>query len=115
MKFPKAIKDKLLSILVNRAVVFFFIMCVFTLFLYAIGTNQGFVDSTQLSLLKLYSVLAIFLAVMSIFGIIINVIRFLEQKKVRYLLRAGVYFLLALFGAATVLGAMFISALSLGN
>ena len=114
MNFTGSIKEKLLYILVNRAVVFVFFMSLLTIFLYMIGTSQGFVDSTQLNLLKLYNVLAIFLVTTSICGIVLNIIRFLPQKKVKYILRAGCYLLLVLFGTVTVLIAQFVLTLSAG-
>ena len=115
MNIPHNLRKKLLPILVNRSVTFLFIMCLLTLFLYTIGTNQGFVDATQFNLLKAYSVFAIFLVTMSICGIVLNVIRFSAQKKARYLLRAGAYLLLVIFGSATVLAIMFIFTISAGN
>ena len=108
-------KEKLLPILVNRTVIFFFLACLLTLFLYAAGTVQGFIDSTQLYLLRLYTVLGVFLTAVSILGTILNIGRFFRVKKARYLIRAGVYVFLVIFGIATVLLAVFIVALSGGN
>ena len=115
MAIPIYLKKRLLPILINRLVIFLFLMCLFTLFLYAVGTVQGFVDSTQIGLLRLSAVLGIFLITMSIAGLILNVQRFFKQRKVRYLLRAGSYLVLALFGTATLIFAMFIISLSTGN
>ena len=108
-------KEKLLPILVSRTVIFFFLMCIITIFLYLAGTIQGFIDSTQLFLLRLYTVLGIFLSVVSIVGMILNLQRLFRTKKTRYLLRAGVYILMVLFGAATVLAVMFIITVSEGT
>lgn len=115
MKSPKYLKEKLLPILINRSAIFFSIMCLLTMFLYAIGTRQGFVDSTQFGLLRLYAVLGIFLVTCSVCGTVLNVIRFISQKKLRYLLRGAAYLLLVLFGAITVLAVIFIFALSTGK
>ena len=115
MGFPGHLKEKLLPILVSRAVIFFFIMGLLTLFLYAIGTVQGFIDSTQLSLLRLYVILGIFLTIFSAAGIVVDLRRFLTAKKNRYLLRAVGYFFLAVFGISTVLAVMFIITISAGN
>ena len=115
MKFSLYLKEKLLPTLVNRTVIFFFLMCLFTLFLYFAGTIQGFVDSTQLGLLKVAVVLGIFLTVTSVYSMIFVLMRLFKLKKVRYLLRAGVYMLVAIFGAATVLAALFITTVSGGN
>ena len=112
MDFSRFTEEKLLPILVNRAVIFFFIMCLLALFLYAAGTVQEFTDSTQLTLLRLYTVLGIFLTVSSVSGIVLNLGRFIKTKKGRYFLRAGGYIFLVLFGAVTVLAAMAIVAVS---
>ena len=106
---------KLLPILVNRMTIFFFLACIVTLFLYAAGTVQGFVDTTQLFLLRIYTIPGILLCAASILGIILNIVRFLQAKKKRYLFRAGGYLLLVLFGIVTVLTVVFIMALSGGN
>ena len=101
--------------MVSRTVIFFFFMCLVTLFLYIAGTVQGFTDSTQLSLLRLYVVLGIFLTITSVYAMILNLIRLFSLKKTRYLFRAGGYMLVMFFGAATVLAAVFIISISGGN
>jgi len=115
MNFHRYIKEKLLPILASRTVIFLFFMCLLTLFLYIAGTVQEFTDSTQLALLRLYVVLGIFLTVLSVCGMAINLWRLFKLKKHRYIFRAGRYMLLLVFGAATVLGALFIIAVSGGN
>jgi len=118
LNFPlylKSIKEKILPILANRTVFFFFGMCLLTIFLYAAGTVQGFVDSTQFALLRLYVVLGIFLTVTSGCGMFLNFGRLFSQKKLRYLFRAIGYIALVVFGTLTVLVAMFIIAMSEGN
>jgi len=99
----------------SRAVIFFFVMCLLTIFLYAAGTAQGFIDSTQFALIRLYVVLGVFLTVTSGCGMFLDFGRLFKEKKIRYLFRAGGYIVLVLFGAATVLTAMFILAISEGN
>ena len=115
MKPAGQIKEKLLPVLVSRSVIFFLFMCIFTLFIYAIGTSQNFDDSTQLKLLNLYAVLGFFLTTTSISGMVLNLLRFFRMKKPRYLLRAGTYLLLVIFGVATVLGVLVIVTISRGN
>ncbi|MCL2374411.1 MAG: hypothetical protein FWC65_04130 [Treponema sp.] len=115
MSFPLYLKEKILPILASRTVIFFFGMCLLTIFLYAAGTAQGFIDSTQFMLIRLYVVLGIFLAATSACGMFLDFGRLFRQKKIRYLFRAGGYMILMLFGAVTVLAAMFILALSEGN
>ena len=108
-------KKKILPILVNRTAVFFFLICLFTLFLYAAGTVQGFIDSTQISLLSFYVVAGIFLVIASISGIVINFSRLFRNKRIRYLFRAGIYLFLVLFALITVLVVLAIIAISAGN
>ena len=115
MDFFRFKKKRLLPILVNRAAIFFFLVCLLTMFLYAAGTVQGFIDSTQLFLLRLYTVLGILLTLSSTLGIILSFGRFFRVKKTRYLLRAGGYIFLAVFGVVTVLVVVFIVAVSRGN
>ena len=115
MIFSRNLKEKLLVILVNRTVLFLFLMCLLTLSLYVVGTVQGFIDSTQLALLRLYVVLGIFLAIISVFGMILALGRVLKTQKKRYLFRAGGYLFLVVFGMATVLAVMFIITVSGGN
>jgi len=112
MGFSRFSKERLLPILINRTALFFFIMSVLTLFLYAAGTVQGFTDATQFTLLALYSVLGIFLTITAISGIILDLGRFVSAKKGRYFLRAGGYLFLVIFGIVTVLAVMAILALS---
>ena len=108
-------KEKLLLILVNRLVVLFFLMCVFTIFLYAAGTVQGFIDTTQLSLLSFYVFMGIFLILAAILGTILESRRFFKSKKMRYLFRAAGYIIAMFLSAASVLAAMFIITISGGN
>jgi len=115
MRFSSLSKEKLLYILINRTVIFLCIMCLLTLSLYAAGTIQGFIDSTQLFLLKLYEGFGIFLMVTSFCGIVLDIERCLKMKKMRYLLRAGGYLLLVIFSVTTILAVMAIIALSGGS
>jgi len=115
MDFSRFSREKFLPILVNRTVLFFFLMCLLALFLYLAGTFQGFIDSTQINLLKVYSALGIFLALTSVSGVIMDLGRMIQTGKVGYLLRAGGYLLLVIFSAATVLAAVAIIAISGGN
>jgi len=115
MAFSENFKDKLLPILISRISIFLFLMCLLSLFLYAAGTVQGFIDTTQISLLSLYVVLGILLALTSISGVVISLIRFKKSRKIRYLFRTGGYMLLMIFGSATILAIMFIITLASGN
>ena len=105
-------KEKIFPILVSRTMIFLFFMAILTLLLYTAGTVQEFIDSTQVSLLRFYSVLGIFLAIISLCGAILDLGRFLKIRKPRYLLRAGGYILLVIFSVTTVLAAVLIITLS---
>ena len=115
MKFARLSKDKFLYLLVNRLAIFFFLMCLLTLFLYAAGTIQDFTDSTQLFLLNLQFILGIFLTAASVSGLLLDLNRYSQTKKTRYLIRAGGYVFLVVFGVFTVLAASAITAISAGN
>ena len=115
MKFARLSKEKLLYLLANRLAIFFFLLCLLTLFLYAAGTIQDFTDSTQLLLLNLHFILGIFLIAASISGLLLDLNRYTQTKKSRYLLRAGGYIFLVVFGVVTVLAASAITAISTGN
>jgi hypothetical protein len=106
---------RILPILVSRAVFFFFLMCFLTVFLYAIGTVQGFMDSTQIMLLKIAAPLGLFLAAGAVYGIVLDFILFFGLKKIRFLGGAGLYLVMGIFGAVTALGAFFITAAAGGN
>jgi len=113
--FSRLSKDKLLYILVNRTVIFFFVMCVLTLSLYAAGTLQGFTDSTQLFLLTIYESLGIFLMITSFCGVALDIRRCARAKRRRYFFRAGGYLLLVVFSIVTVLLVMAVTALAGGT
>ena len=112
MKAIGLLKEKFLYLLVNRLAIFFFLMCLLTLFLYAAGTIQDFIDSTQLFLLNLYFTLGIFLTIASVSGMLLDLNRYSRTKKTRYLLRAGGYVFLVFFGIVTVFAASAITAIS---
>ena len=103
MGYSRFSKEKLLPILINRSVIFFFVMCLVTLFVYFAGTFQQFIDSTQLALLRTYTVLGIFLVFTSAAGVLLDLVRLLKTKKLRYLSRAGGYLFLVIFSVITVL------------
>ena len=115
MNLTRYRKERILPILINRTVIFFFLMCLLTLFLYVAGTAQGFIDSTQIFLLRLYVVLGFFLTTASIFGVFLDLGRFIKRKKPRYIFRAGAYLFMVFFGIVTVIAALFIIVLSEGN
>ena len=115
MDIYQRLKERMLPILINRTVIFFFIICIFILLLYAAGTVQGFIDSTQMALLSFYMVTGISLAFTSIAGMVINIGGIIKIRKARYFLMVGTYLLLIAFALVTVLAVMAIIAISEGN
>ena len=115
MIFSRNLKEKLLPIIVSRIVIFFLLMSLLTLFLYAAGTGQGFTDTTQLALLKLYTVFGILLIVSSGYGIIVSIGRYIRFKRIKYFIATGTYLLFVILGGGTVVAALAIITLVSGN
>jgi hypothetical protein len=108
-------KKSILVLLVKRTVFFFFTMCVFTVFLYGIGTIQEFMDTTQQIMLRLSIILGFSLAVGSIYGILLDLWVFFYERNRRFLWGIGGYIGMGLFGAAIAAVATFIVVVSRGN
>jgi hypothetical protein len=115
LKIPKFPDNRLFSVLVNRTVIFFLAMCLISLFLYVTGTVQGFMDETQLFLLRLGVALSILLAFSSVYGLMLELILFFRKRRPRFIFGAGIYFLLGILGAAIAAAAGFILSASSGN
>jgi hypothetical protein len=115
MPAKRPVKKPILVILVRRAVLFFFFLCVLTVYLYGLGTAQQFMDETQLLLLRLSVVLGLSLAVGSLYGIILNGWLIVHKRKYRFLGSVGLYIALGIFGIAIVTLAAFIMVAAGGN
>jgi hypothetical protein len=113
VSLPK--KKSILVILVKRTVFFFFTMCVFTVFLYCIGTIQGFMEITQQLLLRLTIILGFSLAVGAIYGILLDCWFVFHKKRRRFLGGIGGYIGMGLFGTLIAAAATFIVVISRGN
>jgi hypothetical protein len=111
----RSFKHKFLTILASRVVLFFFLMCLITLFLYAIGTDQGFMDSTQLALLGIAAIAALMLLVASLYGLVLDLFLFYQNRWLRFLGGAGIYLVLGIFGFAAAAAAIFIITAAGGN
>lgn len=90
-------------------------MCFLTVFLYILGTVQGFMDSTQSILLGFGGILGILLALCSLFGIILNLAAFFKRKKGRYIVSAVISLFSGVFGVSVTMAASFIIVISGGN
>jgi hypothetical protein len=115
LKIPKLPDNRLFTVLVNRTVLFFLVMCLISLFLYVIGTVQGFMDDTQLFLLRLGVALSVLLVLSSVSGLMLELILFFRRRRLRFVLGAGLYFLLGIVGALIAAAAGFIISASRGN
>jgi hypothetical protein len=108
-------KKPVIAILVKRTVLFFFFLSALTVFLYAIGTAQEFMDRTQLLLLHMAVILGLCLAMDSLFGVILNLWFFVHNRKPQFFRSAGIYLITGAFGAVMAMAAAFIIVASGGN
>jgi hypothetical protein len=108
-------KNSFFFLLFKGMTFFFLFLCLFSLFLYAAGTRQGFTDKTQLFLLRLSLSLALVLSVCSVCGIGFCLPRMFRGFHFRYILITGAYLCLGVFGAAVSLVVSFIIAAAGGN
>ncbi|MDR2619319.1 MAG: hypothetical protein LBC62_10655 [Treponema sp.] len=127
---------KIFPLFISRGVFFFLLMCLLTVFLYSIGTVQGFMDSTQMMLLRMAGTLGFFLAAGSVYSLVMEfVLVFWENRRqgpasgfrdgssrgakalrtVKALGWGILYLIMGAFGAVTALGALFIVTVSQGN
>ncbi|MDR2634066.1 MAG: hypothetical protein LBC51_10670 [Treponema sp.] len=107
-------KKPIILMLVKRTVFFFSGICLLSLFLYGIGTNQGFKEQTQFMLLHITVMVGLFIGVGSLYGIGLDLWR-IFQKQYRYLCGIGGYLCLGVFGIALAALASFILVLTEGN
>jgi hypothetical protein len=115
LKTPKLPDIQIFPLLVNRTVLFFLVMCLISLFLYVIGTVQGFMDDTQLFLLRLGLGMSILLSLSSLYGLVLDLVLFFREKKARFICGAGIYAFLVFFGGIIAASAGFIIGASGGN
>jgi hypothetical protein len=107
--------ESLFFMLFKGTVLFALFFCLFSLFLYAAGTRQGFTDETQIFLLRLSLNLGLVLSICSVCGIGFCLLRIFYSPHLRHILMAGAYLCLGAFGLAVSLLASFIIAASGGN
>ena len=89
-------------------------MCFLTVFIYFLGTIQGFMDTTLFMLLELAVVLGILLVISSLLGIILDLTLLLSIKKIRYLNRIFLHIFFMIFGGSMSLVGSFINIISQG-
>ena len=115
MKLSKPESKPLILLLVKRTVLFLLAVCVLLLFVYAIGTAQDFLDSTQISVLRVISVVGLLLAVGSVYGFIIDTGFAAIAGSPRYILGSLSYLALALAGFGAAVFSIFLLATITGN
>lgn len=115
MKIIRLRHKPVIALLIKRTVIFCFGLCVLSLFLYGVGTAQGFMDKTQFLLLRLIIVLGIFQGVGSVYGIICDIWLFYKQRLGSYLGGIGAYTLAGLCGIGIAALADFIMVVTRGN
>jgi hypothetical protein len=108
------LRGKFPTVIVNRAILFFFFICLLTGFFYILGTVQGFMDDTLYLLLRIGAVFGILLTVSSVLGFFIDLGFLLAKKKIRYLGVMFFYCFLGIFGGTIVYASYFIMVISAG-
>jgi hypothetical protein len=105
----------LIALLLKRLAVFAFVLCLFCVFLYILGTGQGFTDLTQLFLLRLARETGLFLSFAAVLGLFLNLGLLILRRNLLYLPGMGGYAALLLFGGGTAALSAFIAAVAGGN
>ncbi|MDR0388927.1 MAG: hypothetical protein LBH73_02540 [Spirochaetaceae bacterium] len=115
MKFSRPVRKPLILLLVKRGVFFLGTLCFLTAFLYALGTRQGFMDRTQILLLRLLAVLGMLLITGTVFGVLTQVVFSILYKKPAFPRDLAWFVFFALIGLIAAFGAAFILVLARGN
>jgi len=115
MKLVRPKKKALVVLLLNRTVVFLFLMNLLAVYLYAVGTAQGFMDATQCMLLRLISLLGMILGISALYAFLLEIVLLIRVRSPWYLAGAGVYFLLGSLGAGLSLLSSFVLAATAGS
>lgn len=91
-------RKPLLVLLVKRAVLFLAVNCAVSLFLYAVGTSQDFLDETQVFLLRSTALLGLLSAIGAIYGCAVDLYAAVMMKSRRFLIGFAAYLLVAFCG-----------------
>jgi len=108
-------RKPLIVLLVKRTVLFLSVVCALIIFLYAIGTVQEFLDSTQIGLLRAASSLGLLVAAGAAYGCVLDVWAAVALRNRRFLLGSGAYLLTAALGLAAAAFASGLLAVIAGN
>jgi hypothetical protein len=113
-------EKKMFPVFLKTTALFAFFLSLFTAAFYAAGTAQEFTDKTQLFLLRLLSVLGLFLALVSFYGMAYKGYRFLFRNtakggKFHFFSGICLYLILGVFGVLLAFFASFVSVMAGGN
>jgi hypothetical protein len=109
------LKIKFFAVITARVTAFFLLMGMLAIFLYLIGTVQGFMDSTQLLLLRLTVLTGALLAAASFYGLVLKLAVFFNNRELRGLAGVPVYLVSGIAGVAALSAALFILTAAAGN
>ena len=115
MKFNRPQKKPLIALMVKRTVFFFFIASLMIIFLYIVGTVQGFMETTQIILLRFLVIMGIFLSIGALYGSILDAGFIFIKHRRQFVLGIISYLLLIIFGVIISVIASFILVLAGGN
>jgi len=109
-------KDRaLVVLLLNRTVLFLFCMNLLTVFLYGIGTAQGFMDATQFLLLRLISVLGLLSGINALYALLLDLFMLLRTRTLHYLAGALAYLVVFSLGGGLSILSSFILVATAGS
>ncbi|MDR0600793.1 MAG: hypothetical protein LBG42_00280 [Treponema sp.] len=108
-------KKKPFSLFIMIASLSVFFLALLALVFYAVGTVREFADGTQLFFLRSLTALGLFLAFVSLYGMLYNGYRLIREGKLRFLSGMGAYLVLGILGTILAVFASFVSVISGGN
>ena len=95
----KPSQKPLIILLVKRVVLFIAFINILLIFLYAIGTAQVFLDSTQIMLLRWASSMGVLLFIGALYGFILDIYGAIRLRSARFLWGCLAYLSLSVLGA----------------
>jgi len=101
--------------MVKGGSLFFFFMSLFSAFLYGVGVYQGFMDPTQLMLLRISVFSGLVLGILSLYGVVMGIWFLLRGRGLRHLAGIALYLVAGIFGVLTAVAAIFIITLAGGT
>jgi len=95
----KPSQKPLIILLVKRVVLFLTFINLLLVFLYAIGNDQVFLDSTQNIILRWASTMGVLLFIGALYGFVLDIYGAIRLKSVRFLWGCLAYLSLSVLGA----------------